>query len=264
MSIVYVATRWGADEGKSPNSPGNQTRFKCPWREMGEKDPTACPSRVARDAVEARRAAASACGSWFGAMVVVTACSPAGLRHGVHTASMGRRGSLRILRGSQSRHAASLPGVAQAMGQPLKVGEGVTIAGHARGDTKLYVRGASGRHVVEAVFVGLGLSHGGQGTIAALAGRDGPQLVWTSPDGRPVQPIAVHVATLPQPVRWAVGHNSPKAAGHPGDPKTASARTHACKRPTARDIRSLIRKRRLSKSATSRVSELEGRHASKC
>jgi hypothetical protein len=256
--------RWGADEGKSPQSPGNQGRFKCPWKEVAEKDPTACPSRVVHNAVQARAATASACSNWFGAMVVLTACSPTGLRRAVQAASMGRRGSLRVRFGKHSRHAASLPGVAQAMGQPLRVGERVTIAGQAQGDTKLFVRGASGSHLVEAVFDGLGLSRGGRGVVSVLPGPGGPRLVWTAPDGRQVKPIAVHTGTLPRRASGAAGKTTQRTVSPGHNPKAAAAKARACKRGTPAFIRSMLVGRRLEKSDTSPAREHTPRHIARC
>jgi hypothetical protein len=193
---------WGEDTGtgpglgKSPDSPGSQERFKCPWHEYAG-DPTACPSSLQHSPAGAREAVASACGNWFGGMVVMTVCSPSALRQAVHTARVGHRGTLRIMLDKRRGHAASLRGVAQAIGRPLRVGQTVAVVGRTPSDTELLVRAQDHERLTQAVFRGLGLNHGGRGHLTVLRGRHGPRVIWVAPDGRRSQPFQMRVAKLP-------------------------------------------------------------------
>jgi hypothetical protein len=192
---------WGEDTGtlpglgKSPDSPGVQERFKCPWHAYSG-DPTACPSSIQHSPAAFREAVASACGNWFGGMVVMTVCSPGALRHAVRTARVGHRGTLRIVLNKKGDHTASLRGVAQAIGTPLHVGQTVAVAGRSPGDTELFVRAQDHNRLTQAVFRGLGLEHGGRGRLTVLAGRDGPLVIWITPNGKRLQAAQTHVTKL--------------------------------------------------------------------
>ncbi len=263
--------RWGDDPGAfegleeeigaSPSGPGNQQRFKCPWHPAESLDPTACPSSVQANTARARAATASACQNWFGNAVVMTACSPSALRRGVRDASMGHHGSLRILLGGRGGHAASLPGVAQAVGQPLRPGARIAVVGRASGDTQLFVRAQDKGRTSEAVFAHLGLDHGGQGSIAVRAGRNGPRLIWIAPDGRHARPVATHMGRLPKATPKRQRPSSVRTLKPKGQGDTAHAArrpSQTCRRNARTHIRKIVREQRMRKWRTFPQSIAEG------
>jgi hypothetical protein len=195
-SWVEWPGHWGIDDGgllpvkNSPPSPGNQERFKCPWHEHF-KDATACPASARRTPAQARESVASACGSWFGNAVVATVCSPQELRRSVRSARLGRRGHVHIALGDRGGRSAAAPGVAQALGPPLLVGEVLSVSGRAAYDTTLLVRAQGGSRMVEGRFEHLGLVRGGRGQVKAVTGPRGIRLIWIAPDGRTTQPVQV-------------------------------------------------------------------------
>jgi hypothetical protein len=220
--------RWGKDTGSlvpktgaSPDSPSDQSRFRCPWQ-WYEPETTACPSSAHGSPAHARDIVASTCGNWFGGSVVMTACSPSALRNAVHAARMGRSGKVHIEIGRRAGHSASLPGVAQALGEPLRSGETVTVAGPAPIDTKLLVRAEGDGRLVEAAFAHLGLKRGGRGTVRVIHGHAGIHLVWIEPDGRTDFPIKLHTTWLP------VQHRAARHAAHAGTEKCRLHNAHKC------------------------------------
>jgi len=254
---------WGEDEGnpletnleKSPASPGVQQRFKCPWSNDPEIDSTACPSSVVHSLSGQRDAIASTCANWFGGTIAITACSPSELRRAVHAGRMDRPGGLRVLLDRRRRHAASLPGVAQALGAPLTPGETATVSGRASGDTELLVRATEGSHLTTAVFRGPVLGGRVQGQISVVAGRHHAQIVWRGRSGKPVLPTKETVSALPsrptsrgprgplvrrspQPTRASMSHPSSRALRN---------KRHACRRAMMIYVRDLIANSRAGK-----------------
>jgi hypothetical protein len=254
---------WGEDEGgalpgtgASPESPGRQDRFKCPWSYYPE-DSTACPSSVQRNPSRQREAIASACGNWFGGMVAMTACSPSDLRRAVHAARMGRRGSLRISLETGHGHAASRSGVAQAVGAPLRVGQTAEVTGRSPGDTELLVRAQEHGQLTEAVFRGLSLQHGGRGHIRVLPGTRGANIVWMTPTGRRLHPAKIRFIRLPKvgAVRQRItGHQAerPAAAAHHAPKSRSKTNRRACRRAMMTYLRAVILKSRATDSDPSR------------
>jgi hypothetical protein len=239
---------WGDDA--SPESPGLQVRYKCPWK-WYEADPTACPAKAKVSEAAAREMVASACGNWFGGSIVATACSPAVLRHAVQTARMSQPGTLHIRLGHRAGRSGSRLGVAQASGAPLGPGEFLTVDGQAPADTTLLVRARASGHLVEAAFSHLGLTHGGRGVVKALRTRAGVRLVWIGKDGRSAAPSRARTTRVARQVlrpatprhadhSASSSHSVAHAAAAPSPAfRQAAGERRACERVAASDRRQL-------------------------
>ncbi len=217
---------WGHDAGTdypgigtlgvSPRSPGRQARFECPGTPTPTAPNQACPARVLTInplSPSAANEAASNCGNWFGGMVMVTACSPSRLRQAVHSATVGRRGALRIEVSHRRGQTAALRGVAQAVGQPLTPGESITLVGHGPPDTALLVRAVGAGRQVDAEFTDLGMARGGRATLRVYASRHGVRLLFVTPQARTIRPTWMSAIRLP--------HGAKLASDRPGLRRTS-------------------------------------------
>ena len=143
--------RWGGTGqhgDDSPQSPGNQRRFKCPW-EGNPQDQTACS---ARRASASPAAVARSCRSWFGSSIAAAACSPSVLADAVAGGSLAGDGSLKLaVRGRRSR-AASADGIAQLAAAPLRTRDTLIVSGTASSDTVLRVRFKEGSRLYTAAL----------------------------------------------------------------------------------------------------------------
>lgn len=187
--------QWGHDVA-SPQSPGNQKRFDCPWwsnpddSQSTHLDGTPCraagggetkaASALSRSSERAtpqhaqRRDASSAnsCPNWFGTGVVAVACSPSRLRGAIGRGALGRHGTLRLgFTQSKRGHTAAATGVAQAVGRPLRQGETMRLTGRASTDAELYVRAVYRNVLYLFRFTHLGLSRGGRLLVRAQVRR---------------------------------------------------------------------------------------------
>lgn len=250
--------KWGQDTGtilpipvgESPESPGRQTRYKCPWQ-WYEGDPTACPSTAKASQASAPETVASTCGNWFGGSIVAIVCSPNVLRSAVHNAALGRKGTVHIDLGYRAGRTGSRTGVAQASGAPLRSGESVAVRGMAPAATVLLVRAQAAGHLTEAAFNHLGLGHGGHGVVKALSTPGGVRLVWAGPDGQSVAPTKTRTARMARRARkpHAARHQAHTASSHStvqSGTKPSAAAQHAaqvslraCQRTAASDRRAL-------------------------
>lgn len=181
----------------SPASPGTQDRFNCP-QYGNELDPASCPLPPSRRSAKAQALKKStpvskpippsACGTWFGADVAATACSPRRLRLSVRDADLGHPGSFAFRSPSRHFRTGSAPGIAQALGQPLRRGERLSLSGTAAAATQLAVRAISGRKLLEATFTQLGLRRGGKAVLSIGGTARHPALVLTRQDGSRAAP----------------------------------------------------------------------------
>lgn len=182
-------TDWPGEWGKdgTPQSPGNQKRFKCPWEPFGDiNDATPCTTARRREASPATTAA-SRCSTWFGPSLTAAACSPSELGVAVDRARLGRDGEFRLsVAGRAHDAAASGPGIAQLLGAPLRVGSALTLSGTAPKDAVLFVRGAVGDREVTDRFGDLGLARGGRVRVRMARIRGSARIVLTRGDGRRV------------------------------------------------------------------------------
>jgi hypothetical protein len=149
---------WGATNGADgpANSPGQQP-----------PDADHCADNVCPPRPSARRARAAArnrhnarCRTWFGPQVVAALCTPR-LGGAVRAARLGRRGNIRlqVVRGARSAAARkrrtsadSVVALAQAVGPALARRDRLRVRGRVPRGTVLFVRGVSGRRVVERRF----------------------------------------------------------------------------------------------------------------
>jgi hypothetical protein len=234
--------KWGDDS--SPESPGQQPRYKCPWK-WYEREATACPSRAKISQASAREAVASACGNWFGGSIVATVCSPSVLLGAIHRAQMDGHGTIHIRLGNRIGRSGSRPGVAQASGAPLAPGESLVVDGNAPDDTTLLVRAQASGHLIEAAFSHLDLAHGGRGGVKALRAHTGVRLIWIGRDGRSVAPTKVragraarrvHIQRLaPHIAHSASSHSVVRSVAEP-----SHTVERACQKTAASDGHALI------------------------
>jgi hypothetical protein len=220
--------KWGSDED-SPDSPGAQDRYTCPWESSPLDEGTACPARTHRAGGQrARNRAVSACSNWFGSGIAIATCSRPELRRAVRRGKMGSRGRLSVVSRMRGRRSASVPGITQTLGAPLKRGERIVLSGHAAQSAELLARARVGRRLLTARFTALGFARGGHGTLVAGSHRGRPTLSWIRPNGRLVNPDATRTAKLPRGWRPArTAHHERRAQSRSGRP---SARTmKACR-----------------------------------
>jgi hypothetical protein len=157
----------GAPDVSSPRSPGLQARFQTPWCST-QNGVFACDSRAQR------------CGDWLGPLVVAVACDPFLLSRGLRATDAIDAGKLAlILRGAELSKATT-PGVVQALGDPLRPGDSLTVAADGPA-TQVLVRAEQAGVVVEARFSGLAAQAGQRIAITVAAGADGPVVL---ADGR--------------------------------------------------------------------------------
>lgn len=186
---------WSADGGI--DSPGNQPHFKTPW-DNDCADASDCPfeGKSIAGASRGKQAGLPSCSSWFGAGVAAVACDPARLKKALKRRELGRKGTFRIARQGK-RPSASAPGIAQALGQPLRAGATLSLAGSGGADADLLVRVRHGKAIYAAVFgsTGLGAS---KGKARVKVGRPGvgaagaaPRVALVRADGTTVKPLSL-------------------------------------------------------------------------
>lgn len=200
-------------------------------------DRSSLPMLLAR----AHRDTASTCSNWFGGMVVAVGCSPTNLRAAVRTARVGRQGRLRIVR--HRDRGASLNGVTQAMGTPLRGGESLVMSGRSLSDTVLFVRARQGRRLIDAKFTNLGLEKGGSGRVRVRQRHNRLTLTWVAPSGRRSRPAQVKNSELrhiPRPSS-ARPRRSAAARARGASSRGQGRRNWSCRR---RALRKFTRARR--------------------
>jgi Tol biopolymer transport system component len=204
--------QWGGSES-SPDSPGTQGRFTCPWDDSPLDEATACPSQSHRPRVspaKAHNAVVSRCASWFGAGVAIAACSPRELRRAVKNGALHAGGRLRIQMHGKNWKSASVPGAAQTLGPALHPGQRATVSGQAPSNAQLLVRAQQGNRIVAAAFTQLGLERGGRGRLLIGSKSGQPTLTWRSPNGQRINPSSTHATRVPS--RRALSKtNAPRA-----------------------------------------------------
>jgi hypothetical protein len=141
----------------------------------------------------------SSCDSWFGPFVVALACDPKIV--GKEGADTGTPGTF-IIEAPSGIRTDSSPGVAQAVGSPLKPGSTITVAGTALKGTQLALRvKPKGGTESDVLFKELGIEQGGR-AIAKIqkgGGKDGvPAVTLSTPKGT-FKPSRVF--TTPRPPR---------------------------------------------------------------
>jgi hypothetical protein len=183
---------WGVDG--SPSAPGhgaNAAHFYAPWSSDCARDNEGCPRElVGPSAVHPRseRHDVAACWSWFGGGVSAATCAPGRLGMAVAAGRLGGPGSLRLhlpphASGKAQHASASAPGLAQALGLPLRPGQRMFLSGRAPQGTMLLVRAATSQEVVSATFRRLGLQRGGRAAVAVRRRHGRVMLTLTPPAG---------------------------------------------------------------------------------
>jgi hypothetical protein len=193
------AGKWGAPPAYSPDGPahgGNGDHWNAPWISDCADDNPDCPGTRASSARKRRSLRLRGngrCGNWLGAGVVAAACAPRRLTTAVASRRIGRAGSFGLVRGRgriahSSQVSSTAPGLAQALGAPLRPGEQLTVRGRAPRGTRLLVRAATPSRAVTARFNDLGLQRGGRALVIVTALGQRPVLRLVRPDGRRLAP----------------------------------------------------------------------------
>jgi hypothetical protein len=205
--------KWGADG--SPSGPGhgpNEAHFQAPWQSDCARDnEDDCASEFTGASAGARSAATRGndrCGSWFGGGVVAVACDPIRLHAAVARGAIIQRGSVsfsfrsaRTANARDGRSQGSAPGVAQALGRPLRPGERMLVRSRARTRADLLIRTATRRWLVEARFDDVDLARGRPSAVMASVRAGRPTLRIVRSDERPLRPTAVRRVSLAHPRR---------------------------------------------------------------
>ncbi|HEX8744544.1 MAG TPA: DPP IV N-terminal domain-containing protein [Thermoleophilaceae bacterium] len=186
---------WSGNGGVA--SPGNQGHFKTPWDNLCA-DGSDCPpeTKTAVTAARARQKGLPNCASWFGPGVAAVSCDPVRLKRALDRRELGEAGSFRIARQGK-RTSASAPGIAQALGAPLRAGATLSLTGTGGKNAQLLLRVRSGKSVFAATFASTGLSRSNptarvkvvQPGVGPADGR--PRVVLVRANGSIVKPLAV-------------------------------------------------------------------------
>jgi Vacuolar protein sorting-associated protein 62 len=137
--------RWGDSPGyvgglgTSPQSPKYQSRCSCATVGYDSTCSRTPPprGRQMQGSRSHRAPSPRVCANWFGSGVAVLACDPVVLRQAIRTHRMRQRGSLHLR--VKGRRSGDSPGLAQVIGEPLRVGETIDIRGRATTRTILMV-----------------------------------------------------------------------------------------------------------------------------
>jgi len=152
---VNWAGYWGS--GNEVQSPGQQTRFKCPasgnTKDANPPNPTGCAASrrpVAR--ATALDATAERCATWLGSSGLnVAYCDPRRLAAAVTDQRLGQPGAVTISSRVSARRDAA-PGVAQSLGRALRVGERAKLTGRLAAGAWVSVAYERNGHVRRARF----------------------------------------------------------------------------------------------------------------
>lgn len=119
-----------------------------------------------------------ACLPWTGPLVQIAVCEADELERSLDRGELGRQGDVELDAGDRREVAASAPGIAQLLGEPLEPGDRVAIVGEVPADAHVVVRVEEGTGVVEARFEGSDLpeagtvvveDHGGDAEVRIVA-----------------------------------------------------------------------------------------------
>jgi hypothetical protein len=157
-SWTFWGGKWGVEGG--PDSPGHQRHFNHP-EEFDSQQPVG-------PAGAASATASEPCTQWLGGDVTAVRCRPGELRASRLEGRLGQPGDidLRLIHVDAERRAATAPGLAQLVGEPLRAGHRLEVTAPARSrpvDLLLRYAGADGDRV--ATFPGLDLGSHGRATI---------------------------------------------------------------------------------------------------
>jgi hypothetical protein len=146
-------------ESQSPCSPAapcskdHASHFFAPWTGAECETGAACPAKASQPQPVN-------CSDWFGYSVTALACEPRAMQHALGSRRLGLHGKFRLRLVNQRRNAATAPGLAQAVGHPLHVGEQVQLTDAMPAGTTLLVHLQAAHGLLSAVFRGIGGFHG--------------------------------------------------------------------------------------------------------
>lgn len=194
--------RWGVDGPSGPAHGTNGEHFNNPWRFECARDNENCPGGQTPAGAARTTRADGRCAGWFGAGVQAVACSPARVRAAIAARRLNGRGQYRFKlaprasRNSQGSSAA-VPGLAQALGDPLRPGESIVLRGNLPRGTRILVRSATEHQDLAARFE---VARRGLRRVRILARerRGRPRLVGLVKGTRRLRPVSTRrAARLP-------------------------------------------------------------------
>jgi hypothetical protein len=181
----------GCGRVHGPDSPGLHQRYLTPWV---VKDSTVPAFRIGGTPKATPRQTDVDCSSWFGPDVAALACDKASLQRTIAHNRFHQPGALQVtVRNTQK--GSSWPGLAQVLGNPLRRGDTLDLAGQARGQTPLLLRvQLVGSETAVARFEVRDIARGTRFALSTTGPASAPEVWLTAPDGRSVLARSV---TLP-------------------------------------------------------------------
>lgn len=176
--------RWGVNEtgalpgGGSPASPGQQQRYTCAKRYFldgcpAPPDAASSATHASSEESDVRRHARSysvrECDAWDGDRAAVVLCDPRELATAVSTGALDERLDVPFSIDGASRRVIAAPGVAQALGRPMRHDDRITLSGPVARGTRLRMR-LRGDETASLVLPKIGRSDRGHVTIRRHAG----------------------------------------------------------------------------------------------
>lgn len=208
--------QWSRPGQPFVKSPGRQDRFnrpfavlKCTDRWSGNdrsgrrNNVYECPSATVAD-TQGDQPEVDGCDDWFGPMITAIVCDRAHLDTALAEGQLEQGGQLSIH--GQGLDSGSAPGLAQAAGEPLRVGQTLTVDGIAPATSVLSVTAATEDGVVDARFTRLGLEAGGTLTVTPEKSTGGGVTFRVAVGGRSLKPVVIvaRATVPPQSVRSLV------------------------------------------------------------
>ena len=191
-SWTSFAGQWGAPSENGPSGPAhgdNGDHFYGPDAIDGCAPNNSCAasrSPRARLAQKVRRN--DRCGTWFGSGVVAAACTPSRLRAAVAQRRLRGDGGFQLSRTGGAGTTGSAPGIAQAMGVPLRPGERMALTGQVPDGTDLLVRASARGEVVRARFENLSAQASGRSVAFVEVNSGRPTVRLRLGNGRVLKP----------------------------------------------------------------------------
>lgn len=214
-SWTSFAGKWGAPTENGPSGPAwgdNGDHFDNPDAIDGcAPNNTGCAaSRGPRARLAQKVRRNDRCGTWFGGGVVAAACTSSRLRAAVAQRRLRGDGGFQLSRIGGVGSTGSAPGIAQAMGVPLRPGERMALTGQVPNGTDLLVRATAGGEVVRARFENLSAQASGRSVAFVEINSGRPTVRVRLGNGRVLKPTRL----VPELVRrGAVEVHRAKAVG---------------------------------------------------
>jgi probable HAF family extracellular repeat protein len=172
--------RWGQSTGSigglgdSPQSPGQQSRFQCAVSGYSAGCTRPPGSRQEASRATLQTPSPASCKGWLGSGVSVLACDPVLLQNALKNHTMRSGGALHLH--VPGRRSGDSPGLAQVIGEPLRVGNTIRVSGHGTRRTTIWVAVAAGGHLYRCAVKYAELPSRRTLTLHVVGARKGPTL----------------------------------------------------------------------------------------